>query len=215
MEGPPLGPGGEDITWPDQVPPRGRKVSSTRKIKPQTSNLLWLVGSYSTFGAIHDLPRCTACCFLPHPRVHPLDEQQAASMTASHNPGHATKGNIKSCESRLGASISPRFPTLDGRPRRPISPFLQLWFQFGLSPRRVAWRSLRAKIMGVSVNLLVDRVWNGRSDLQAGVEIYHWGYPGFWLILSSENDPLSGPQFHPPVWSIGGPISLCPWEVRT
>ena len=39
MEGPPLGPGGEDITWPDQEAPRGRKASSTRKIKPQTSNL--------------------------------------------------------------------------------------------------------------------------------------------------------------------------------
>ena len=39
MEGPPLGPGGEDITWPDQVAPRGRKASSTRKIKPQTSIL--------------------------------------------------------------------------------------------------------------------------------------------------------------------------------
>ena len=39
MEGPPLGPGGEDITWPDQVAPRGRKASSTRKVKPQTSNL--------------------------------------------------------------------------------------------------------------------------------------------------------------------------------
>ena len=39
MEGPPLGPGGENITWPDQVAPRGRKASSTRKIKPQTSNL--------------------------------------------------------------------------------------------------------------------------------------------------------------------------------
>ena len=38
LEGPPLGPGGEDITWPDQVVPRGRKASSTRKIKPQTSN---------------------------------------------------------------------------------------------------------------------------------------------------------------------------------
>ena len=38
MEGPPLGPGGEDITWPDQVAPRGRKASSTLKIKPQTSN---------------------------------------------------------------------------------------------------------------------------------------------------------------------------------
>ena len=40
LEGPPLGPGGEDITWPDQVPPRGRKASSTRKIRPQTSNML-------------------------------------------------------------------------------------------------------------------------------------------------------------------------------
>ena len=39
FEGPPLGPGGEDITWPNQVAPRGRKASSTRKIKPQTSNL--------------------------------------------------------------------------------------------------------------------------------------------------------------------------------
>ena len=42
MEGPPLGPGGEDITWPDQVADRGRKASSTRKIKPQTSNLTWV-----------------------------------------------------------------------------------------------------------------------------------------------------------------------------
>ena len=39
MKGPPLGPGGEDITWPDQVAPRGRKASSTRKIRTQTSNL--------------------------------------------------------------------------------------------------------------------------------------------------------------------------------
>ena len=39
MKGPPLGPGGEDITWPNQVAPRGRKASSTRKIKPQTSDL--------------------------------------------------------------------------------------------------------------------------------------------------------------------------------
>ena len=44
MEGPPLGRRGEDITWPNQVAPRGRKASSTRKIKPQTSNLLLLIG---------------------------------------------------------------------------------------------------------------------------------------------------------------------------
>ena len=39
MEGPPLGPGGEDITWPDQVAPRSRKASSSRSFKPPTSNL--------------------------------------------------------------------------------------------------------------------------------------------------------------------------------
>ena len=40
MEGPLLGPGGEDITSPDKVAPRGRNAPSTRKIKPQTSNLI-------------------------------------------------------------------------------------------------------------------------------------------------------------------------------
>ena len=39
MKGPSLGPGEEDITWPDQVAPRSRMASSTRKIKPQSSNL--------------------------------------------------------------------------------------------------------------------------------------------------------------------------------
>ena len=39
MEGPPLGPSGKDITWPDQVVPRGGKASSTPNLKPQSSNL--------------------------------------------------------------------------------------------------------------------------------------------------------------------------------
>ena len=39
--------------------------------------------------------------------------------------------------------------------------------------------------------------------------------PKFWLISSSQNDPLLGPHFHPPVWSIGGPISVCPRGART
>ena len=47
LEGPPLGPGGEDITWPDQVAPRGQKASSTRKIKPQTSNLMGPLESWT------------------------------------------------------------------------------------------------------------------------------------------------------------------------
>ena len=31
---------------------------------------------------------------------------------------------------------------------------------------------------GSLLGLPVDRVWNGGSDLQAGVEIYYWGHPG-------------------------------------
>ena len=119
-------------------------------------------------------------------------------MTANHNPGHGTKADIKGRETRLGATKSPRFPTLDGRPRRPVLPFWQLWTQFGLSPPRVASRSLEAKGMEVFVGLLVDAVWNGESHLQAGVEIYYQGHLRFWLFLSSQNDPLLGPQFHPP-----------------
>ena len=34
--------------------------------------------------------------------------------------------------------------------------------------------------------------------------------PKFWLISSSQIDALLGPQFHPTVWPIGGPISLRP-----
>ena len=39
--------------------------------------------------------------------------------------------------------------------------------------------------------------------------------PEFWLISGSQNDPILGPQFHPPVWSIGGLISLCPHGIQT
>ena len=31
--------------------------------------------------------------------------------------------------------------------------------------------------MGVYVGLLVNRVWNGRLDLQAGVEMNYWEHP--------------------------------------
>ena len=62
----------------------------------------------------------------------------------------------------------------------------------------------------VSVGLRVDHVWNGGSDLPAGVEIYYWEHTEFWLISGSQNDPILGPQFPPSVWSIGGPISLSP-----
>ena len=55
MEGPPLGPGWENITWPHQVAPRGRKASSTRKIKPQTSNLIANAHPLSNFDRSEDL----------------------------------------------------------------------------------------------------------------------------------------------------------------
>ena len=69
--------------------------------------------------------------------------------------------------------------------------------------------------MRVFVRLPVDRVCIGRSDLQAGVEIYYWEHTVFWLISSSQNDPILGPQFPPSVWSIGGPIPLCPQGAQT
>ena len=113
--------------------PSSRK--SARKLFRRSRELMVLkdheFGQNPTFPlyAFHPWPfhaGISFCIGKPHRRVHPIDEQQAASVTASHNPGHGTKGDIKGCESRLGASISPRFPTLDGRPRRPILPFWQL-----------------------------------------------------------------------------------------
>ena len=71
MEGPRLGPGGEDITWPDQVAPRGRKASSTRNIKPQTSNLSFgVLLSLSCLGGV--MPCCFVCagwCYVLLPVV--------------------------------------------------------------------------------------------------------------------------------------------------
>ena len=68
MECPPLGPGVEDITWPDQVAPRGRKASSTRKIKPQTSNLK--PSASATAVCAHCM--WSACVHLSHAFVCPL-----------------------------------------------------------------------------------------------------------------------------------------------
>ena len=76
-------------------------------------------------------------------------------------------------------------------------------------------------------NLQEPRAWESPLDswwiaygMEDPISKPAWRYtigstPEFWLILSSQNDPLLGPQFHPPVWSIGGPISLCPQGART
>ena len=39
---------------------------------------------------------------------------------------------------------------------------------------------------------------NSGSNLQAGVEVYHWGYLPFWLTLGNQNDAFLGPQISPP-----------------
>ena len=95
MEGPPLGPGGEDITWPDQVAPRGRKASSTRKIKPQTSNLkpeapttpwpvLHLIARHHTHPTTHLPPQAYAW-------VAPWFHRTDTNPTVAWNPDHAPK----------------------------------------------------------------------------------------------------------------------------
>ena len=71
MEGPELGLGGEEITWPDQVAPRGRKASSTRKIKRQTSNLFFLTVSLEV---LHTSNRLTAAVVRQREDVPPVPE---------------------------------------------------------------------------------------------------------------------------------------------
>ena len=39
--------------------------------------------------------------------------------------------------------------------------------------------------------------------------------PSFGSFRAAKNDPILGPQFPPSVWSIGGPIPLCPQGART
>ena len=55
MKGPPLGTGGEDITWSDHMAPRGRKAPSTRKIKPQNPK------PYAGSAAVLWLHACVSC----------------------------------------------------------------------------------------------------------------------------------------------------------
>ena len=63
MKGPPLGPAGEDITRPNQVAPRGRKASSTRNLKPQTSKRLTHRGLL--YISIHSMFSCSIVVCIP------------------------------------------------------------------------------------------------------------------------------------------------------
>ena len=60
--------------------------------------------------------------------------------------------------------------------------------------------------MGVAVGLPVHRVWNGGSDVQAGVEIYYWEHPGFWLISAAKMTPFWDPDFPLPCGQLAAPF---------
>ena len=57
---------------------------------------------------------------------------------------------------------------------------------------------MAAKGMGVFVGLQVDRVWNGGSDLQAGVEIYYWEHPRILAHFEQPKRPPFGTPISPP-----------------
>ena len=97
---------------------------------------------------------------------------------------------------------------MDGRPRRPILPFRQLWIQFGLSARRVALRSLKARAW----ESLWDSWWMacGTADL---ISKPAWRYTiggtfnfgSFWV---TKKTPFWDPNFTPHVVSWRSHISM-------
>ena len=64
MKGPQLGCVRQEITWPDQVAPRGRKASSILDLNPQTSNCSGQWTSCNT------LPHCLGTVGSGPPAVH-------------------------------------------------------------------------------------------------------------------------------------------------
>ena len=104
MEGPPLGPGGEDITWPDQVAPRGRKASSTREIKPQTSNL------------VGGPPRRTSCLAAESPGFTGLRAPSFPGFPVSPLPGQCI--NSQPWLRALTHCVAPLMRGRPGRRRR-------------------------------------------------------------------------------------------------
>ena len=60
--------------------------------------------------------------------------------------------------------------------------------------------------MGVPVGLLVNRVWNGECDLQAGVEGYYWEHPqNFGSFRAAEMTPFLDPNFTSPFGQLAAP----------
>ena len=122
MEGPPLGPGGEDITWPDQVAPRDRKASSTRKIKPQTSNRIRTPWSRPAARSPH---RDRAGPPHPHARAHNADPDSPPSGRAvggggAQDPRRPTQRSKASPRGRPAAA--PTIPSQVGGNRDRTAP---------------------------------------------------------------------------------------------
>ena len=94
MKAPLIGIGVEDITWPDQVVPRGRKASSTGDLKPQTSNLK---PQNSTLkprrpSQRHKIPPPGMPSFHPHSAQHQLARACAVgSVPGSHTHTSRTR----------------------------------------------------------------------------------------------------------------------------
>ena len=112
MRGPSLGPGGEDITWPDQVAPGGQRASSTGNVKPQTSNLIrTLVPKEPVV-----LP------VTPPTRLYQTSPHAAAQTRADQQAPKDKKGHLRSTRMVRQPSVS-LGPHQDGRPANPS----QLW----------------------------------------------------------------------------------------
>ena len=114
MEGPPLGPAGEDITWPDQVAPRGQKASSTRKVKPQTSKHTHPDTPARSGGAQpKPEPKPTHPQRAPQSGVAAYKQSAHTNTGKPHHPSHEWRG---AAETRAGAHTpSPHNPARSGR----------------------------------------------------------------------------------------------------
>ena len=66
------------------------------------------------------------------------------------------------------------------------------------------------QVMRAPIGLPWGPTLNAESCLQATMEIYPWECFRFPLVFGYAKTPLLRPQFQPSMWSVGGPISLCP-----
>ena len=61
----------------------------------------------------------------------------------------------------------------------------------------------------------MDRMWVGGSDLQAGVEIYHWGCFEFGSFWVTKMTPFWDPNFTPLCGQLAAPYLYAHGQART